>query len=320
MAAQRITEDFVKHFQLLSDRTGNSPHNLHRALDRDENLAASIRELDRIWRMLEEHRRISKRRFIVQVDPKFWKALKEYSMKWTSSLHSLLDWEAKREGRETPTEFIERLLAELPDAPADNTGADSIDGDWDFEPDTHSAASHVKTVIEYLEGRIEDEPWFSRALGAFTWFTGTVGLDFEHIETGFKQFPVLVVPEQVSNKHGIEDPRSLFAYLSNVRICYVAGADLAAIAMCRACTEILLRYHYNYDDETKLTRLAEETQKKPEFAFLRNYNLAEKIEEANRLLHFGKSRFQGSDPVRALVLQWVQVLQEVIARAPTNVR
>lgn len=162
--AQRITEDFVKHYQLLVEKTGNSPHNLSGALDRYDNLATSIRELDRIWRMVENHRMVAKRRFIVQAHPKFWKALKDYRARWTWSLTSLWDWQAKREGRETPTDIIERLVAELPDAPADNTGADSINDDWDFEPDTHSAASHVETVIEYLEGRIEDEPWFSRHL------------------------------------------------------------------------------------------------------------------------------------------------------------
>jgi hypothetical protein len=80
--ALRITEDFVQHHKVLVQRTGNNSYNVRRALDRDPALAVSIRELDRIWRMIESHRKRSKRRFIVQTDPGFPTAIDDYKERW----------------------------------------------------------------------------------------------------------------------------------------------------------------------------------------------------------------------------------------------
>jgi hypothetical protein len=318
MAKQRVTEDFVRHYELLRDRAGNTPFGVQRALDRDPQLAVSIRELDRIWRLIQEHRRKSKRRVIVQTHPKFPAAAADYLKRWQNTWGELLDWEDRREGREPLGDWLVRVLAETPEAPGPPEAPPLIDEDWDFDPDEHRAAPLIEGMADYVKASAEHEPFCSRATQAYEWMTNTVGLDLRSIEQRWREFPVIHVPEGISNAHGINDPYSLFGYLDNVRLAYEIGADLAAIAMCRAGTEILIRIHYTKDAKTDLIPLIKQIQRRREFSFLRHYNLVAKVDEANRILHFDRDDIKNADRSRALIREWVAALQEMITSAPST--
>ncbi|MGQ0446334.1 MAG: hypothetical protein ACT4O2_14725 [Beijerinckiaceae bacterium] len=314
MAGQRITEDFVKHFKLLKERSWNSPHNVRRALQRDPQVATSIRELDRISSQISRFENYSKWRFIVQAHPEFSKAWRDYRERWYYAYITLADWEAEKDGRETPSAWFERRLSELSDNKESSFDADDED-DWDFYPEEHSAAGHVEEIFEQIGYKADDEPFYSRAKDAWDWLVNTVGVDLKKIEERWKEFPVLSIPEHVSNAHGLNEAKSLYSYLTDVRLAYMIGADLAAIAMCRAATEILIRYHYNNDPNTDLKTLVKATQNKREFAFLKPLNLVTKIVDANNILHFNED-IKNSDRNRAIVREWIAALQETIAKAP----
>ena len=292
------------------------PRGVKRALDGDQQVAISIRELDRIWHLIDQHRRYARRRFIVQAHPEFWRAMKDYGERWGSSFIALQDWEDEKAGRETLSEWLDRELSKPTDDSPSSAGAGGDDDEWDFQPDEHTAADHMEGIAEYVAGKADDEPFFSRATGAWDWLTKTVGLDVRSIEKKWREFPVLIIPEQISNKHGLDDPNSLFSYLENVRLAYLTGANLAAIAMCRAATEILIRRHYNADPDTKLGLLINQTQKKREFNWLKQENISGKVEEANNILHFKRDDIHNVDRSTALVREWVKSLQLMIARAP----
>lgn len=117
--------------------------------------------------------------------------------------------------------------------------------------------------------------------------------------------------------HRLDEPKSLYSYLTDIRLAYMIGADLAAIAMCRATMEILIRNHYNNDQEMKLIRLVKVTQEQSDFAFLKQHNLVNKIDDANNIniLHF-KNDITNGDRSRVIVREWVVALQELIAKAP----
>ncbi|MGC2223122.1 MAG: hypothetical protein WA624_12525 [Methylocella sp.] len=239
MARQRSTEDFVKHLNLLKQRSGNNPRGIRSALERDPQVAISIRELLTASRTIDWHENNSNLRFIPQAHPKFSEALEDYRKRWRHSAWiTLLDWEAERAGRETLTARIERTLSELSDN-KDSSFVANEDDDWDFDPEEHSAATHIEGMADYIGDKADDEPFFSRAKGAWDWLVNTVGIDLGTVEKRWREFPVLIVPEHVSNAHGLDEPKSLYSYLTNIRLAYMIGADLAAIAMCRAATEIL---------------------------------------------------------------------------------
>jgi hypothetical protein len=144
--------------------------------------------------------------------------------------------------------MIERLFSELAIKPSSSVVEE--DPDWRFDPDEHSAASHVGSIVDYVSDKIDDSPFWSRAKGAFDWLKQTMGVDLDAMEKRWHEFPVIAVPQHVSDAHGLDDPRSLYSYLENIRLAYVAGAFLAAISMCRSATEILIRDHYNQKDHS----------------------------------------------------------------------
>lgn len=316
MARQRITEDFVKHLSILKERSGNSPQGIKRALECDHQVASSIRELETIISLIEWHRNNSKHRFIVQAHPKFSEVLKDYRERWQVSARiTLQDWEDERDGREKMS--ASRIVRELNEISEklESSGVVDEDEEWDFDPEEHSAAAHIEGMADYIGERADDELFFSRAKGAWDWLVNTVGVDLSTVEKRWREFPIIIIPEHVSNAHGLTEPRSLYRYLTDIRLAYMIGADLAAISMSRAATEILIRYHYNNDPKTPLTRLVKETQKRREFAFLRPLNLVGKIEDGNNILHFNED-IRNPDRNRAIVRDWVKALQIMIANAP----
>lgn len=322
MARQRITEDFVKHYRLMRDRC-HSPEGVRVALDRDPQLSVSIKELYRIWHLIEQHRRMSRRRFIVQAHKQFAQAFEDYRENWLGSFSEVLDWEDVRAGREPFN--LEKILADLnsKSEPSDSECellGNSDDESWEFDPDIHSAAGMIERLADWLVDKREDGPFFSRTEGAFRWLTGTVGLNLKELEERWREFPVITVQENVSNVHGVDDPYSLFGYLENIRLSYMIAADLAAIAMCRAATEVLVRHHYDKDKsaDAKLIPLIRRIQDRKELIFLRQANLIAKVSEANEILHVNRDQIKNRDRTRTLIRDWVVVLQQLIRYAPST--
>lgn len=325
--ADRPTEDFIRHFKFLRERTGNSPNGIRGALNRDGQLAVSIRELDNIWQRIERHRRFSKRRFIVQSHRKFLADFRNYEKEWKDRAQVAMDeWEdreAEQRGEPSLRQLLDLLFEEKAEESSDNASKSIGTGqqEWferEFDPDEHSAAEAIdlaETILEQEAHWDADGPHAAaclRALGALKWLRETVDLDIDVIQTRWRKFPVIVVPKAISDKHGIEDPQSLFSYLTQIRLAYMIGADLAAIAMCRAVTEILVRRHYNKDAETPLTKLIKSTEKRSEGRVLRVYNIAAKVDDANNILHNNKGDIDHRDRSRAIIEDWVKGLQEMI--------
>jgi hypothetical protein len=98
---------------------------------------------------------------------------------------------------------------------------------------------------------------------------------------------------------------------------------LAAIALCRATTELLIRFHYasnvtNASDsrKTKLNWLIKQAENCEKFRFLKNFNLTAKVNEANDILHTSIDDIEHRNRARGLVTEWVRVLDAMISEAP----
>ena len=133
----------------------------------------------------------------------------------------------------------------------------------------------------------------------------------------------------VSEGYELDHPESLFGYLGQVRLAYMMGADLAALAMCRAVTENLFRNHYNNNDKSPdLPGLIRITQEKPRCGFMRHLHIvdsiniadrvdiADGVKEANRILHSEGENIPRKRVPRELVKGWTRVLAELIRHAP----
>ena len=226
--------------------------------------------------------------------------------------------------------WLQELVDSLPDMPPVEEASEKTGDIRHFDPSRDSAAgviSRAEEFYEYSDWEYNEEIDYSRG-EAFDWMHETVGVDLYEIERRWKEFPVIIVPQHISDGYGLEEPRGLYASLTQIRLAYMIGADLAAIALCRSVTERLIRFHYAFElpnatdsRRTKLTgkgSLIELVEQRETFAFLRNFNLAEKVREAHGILHLDKigDDIEHRNRDRGLVTEWVKVLVEMIKRAP----
>jgi hypothetical protein len=171
----------------------------------------------------------------------------------------------------TQSNWLEELLASIPPILEESLEDDPGSRHFVFERDD----------LGEILGRIEwDDPWHGQCAEAVAWLNETAGLDFSDLQFRWKDIPKIIVAKLVSDKYGLNEPRGLFGYLDQIRLAYVVGADLAAIARCRSTTELLIRYHYaSHVPNSKVTKgrgrtsptrtnppgLIEEAEKKYEF-------------------------------------------------------
>jgi hypothetical protein len=139
MSRQRVTEDFVKMFRALESATTSNPQKLEEALRSDPSLTHIVRELHTLFLRIENHRKYSKRRVILQAHPEFLDAIVRYRGSWADSWLATL-----------PEIDFSDLLIGVP-ASTNSEPSDAIGGEeelWDFDPDSHSAADHIDGVME----------------------------------------------------------------------------------------------------------------------------------------------------------------------------
>jgi hypothetical protein len=308
MALNRFTESFVGLVKLLENATEGNPANLKIALATSKELESIVRDLFLLHSKIEDHRKNSPTQIIVQAHPEFYKTLVRYEEVWANAWLWQFD--------DISLDFINEHLTLLDSKEATLT-TDREDTEWAFIHERHSAASEINNMFEYISDMSEKSPHFSRSNVAWRWLRDTVGLDLKSIEQRWNEFPRLVVKQGVSDKHGLSEKRSLFAYLKDVRKAYVAGADLAAIAMCRAITEILLKHHFRQGDESMEKIIKRLIQTYPQLA---KFNIKEKIDVANFLLHFNsKLDIESNNQAQLTVRNWIEPIQILIDLAPERI-
>ena len=307
-------KDFAGHYRLLVEQTENHPSEVRQALDKNRDLAASIQRLHEIQKVITSNSRSAE---LFQAHPEFYEAFRDFEEHWSRAYNDYLNWLTEKlldlDLSET-TEINETLMDDRPED----------DGRWsgDFDPDRDSIATVILSIEDHLR-RDELDGWAE----GLEWLQDTVGLNFEEIETRWKEFPVIIVPHHVSDKYSPDpaEPHGLFGYLNQVRLAYIIGADLAAVALCRATTELLIRQHYASDipnarrsRKTKLSWLIEQAENREEFSFLKNFNLTTRVDQANDILHTSTDDIKHRDRARGLVRGWVRDLDEMITKAPTH--
>jgi hypothetical protein len=259
--------------------------------------------------------------------PEFPEAFRDFKDRWPHAYDSL----PKRSISDLLDEIGE--TPEIKEAPKDDR-PEKDETQWHyFDPDRDSIGSLIVDLEYFCDDRAGDfaetdlERLYGQWAEGLTWLRETVGLDFDEIQTRWRDFPVIIVPHHVSDKYNPDpsQPYGLFGYLNQVRRAYMIGADLAAVALCRSTTELLIRYHYASDvsnasnsRKTKLSWLIKQVENREELSFLKNFNLTAKVDDANDILHTSADDIDHRDRARGLVIVWVRDLQEMITKAPTR--
>jgi hypothetical protein len=335
-------KDFVRHHSVLVQETGNCPSAIQQALDKNPELGDSIRRLHETQEIVTEIVTTNSRSTLLfHAYPEFSEAFNDLKERWPHAYNDYENWQSEHARDWLANISIDDLLSALDKPPESKEAPKDDRPEWDkrqwhyFDPDRDSVGS----LIGRLENFCDDEAWnfaerdvelereYGQRAEGLTWLREIVGLDFDEIQTRWRDFPVILVPRHVADKSGPSEPRELFDYLVQIRLAYIMGADLAAISLCRATTEILMQYYYPSDQKiTKdLPGLIRSVLRQPKFALLRKLNLIEKVRQAHDILH---GRSLGGSTVdtlphqnwaaRGLARDWAKALHEMITNAPAR--
>jgi uncharacterized protein with HEPN domain len=226
------------------------------------------------------------------------------------------------------TNWLEELLTSLP--PALEKPPEGDPDPWSFHPDRDSLADMIEALEILCRYDIHcidrDDEHYERMADGLAWLRIAVGLDFSDLQARWNEIDLIPVEKHVSDKY-LDNPRGVFACLDQIRLAYIVGADLAAIAMCRTTAELLIRRHYASDipdaddsEKTGLTSLISQVQARPKLEFLRKpIPLIDKVQYANKILHArmlggNVQEIRGHDQL--LVRSWLKLLEQMIEEAP----
>jgi hypothetical protein len=242
-------KDFVRHHRVLVEQTEDRPSGVRQALDKNRDLAASIRRLHEIQEIVTANARSAD---LFQAHPEFREAYRDFKERWPGAYNDHNCWliehiKAAFEA-DVGADHVEHSDARehspntttAEEASKDNR-PENDESYYHFDPDRDSIAMVIQHLDDYLSNNEPEHWWWAEGL---EWLQETVGLDFNELETRWKEFPVIIIPQHVSDKYSLDQPLGLFGYLTQIRLAFIIGADLAAIALCRATTELLIRFHY----------------------------------------------------------------------------
>ncbi|RWD01428.1 MAG: hypothetical protein EOS58_25465 [Mesorhizobium sp.] len=175
------------------------------------------------------------------------------------------------------------------------------------------AAKAVDSMVQWFWEVEEDR---REGVEAFDWFTETVGIDLAKIEERWEKLPRTLIP--LHTEGPVEDGATgaLIDLLDDATKAYVFGLPAAAVAMCRAVCDRVLREFYFTDGQeaTKsLKKLAILAEKR--FEHIGQLRLPFYIDKANEVMH----RYQGgqlSEAELEAVREFLETTKALIENAP----
>jgi len=124
------------------------------------------------------------------------------------------------------------------------------------------------------------------------------------------------MPAHVSNKHGLTDKGSLNDLLNDAVRAYVCGAPAAAIAICRAALEMVLKRHYGHGkwEDCTLSKMINKADK--QYDFVQRNHIQKFVKLSNKILHdYSKEKRMSTDDDR-VILEFLKTVKFLIQRAP----
>ena len=330
----RLSEQFRLRFEQLRSATNDNPQTLLTFFQEKPEFERLAREVKIVADLIEKAADHSKA--YKQVSPGFISDLKNYTQNWRSEVAYVDQWpllslDLLGDDSSPPTfeEFkkTHRLRGQ-------KSGPDT---DWDesFDPSEHDGATAIHEMISLAAEQganrrrdtiTGDDDFIANTFligaEAFEYFEKTIGIDVEAAFRRWNKLPAVYVPKHVSDRHGTEKG-SLYALLDEAVRAYVAGASGAAIALCRALLETILRDHYmtprimreeGLKSDAKLGRVVHIAAER--YRFLSKTKLDALRKGANTVLHQYSASGEIALEDEEKMLQFFKDLKFYIERAP----
>lgn len=248
----RVSEQFRIAFEQLKTACDASPKKLVTFFGDVPEFGRLASKVDSIASQIERVQRYRKTH--PQISNEFIQDWKDYLYKWrkeidyvvSAELLASLDFEVGTfEDFQKDRGFNFRPLS-----------APDPDFEDEFRPESHDGgAAFSGFMLEARDAagyfRDKDEDLFDAKANALDigrqaleYFENTIGIDINRAFERWNRIPAIFVPSHVSDRHGLAEKGSLYDLFDEAVRAYIVGAPAAAVAMCRALLEMVLRDHY----------------------------------------------------------------------------
>lgn len=253
---------------------------------------------------------VSGRKVAVPPTAAFRGIFQDYRDKWKNAVEAVgSDWLAVQLDDWLKNLDVDKLQAVNPDL------AGKLLGPPDFDPSTENAYDLIGDIFWWADTMMENREGtdagddLHKALQAWDHFEKIIGVDLQRIWHRWSKAQTVFVPPHVAAAHGPEEMGGLFDLLNEAHKAFVFGAHGAAIAMCRALTEIVLVKHYGLGegDLKDVIILAENRH-----PWVRPLKLQNMRKLANGVLHRSEKASEDA------VITFLATVRELIEKAPAK--
>lgn len=315
-AGVNLYEEFIVRFNRLKDAAGGQPQRVLTFYKDSREIRDALRDLYMFLARTDLERRISESKLVIPRAPGFLTAWKEYEAKWRFEVsfprYSLL---ADKQ------ELWDDVEAEPPSCTASDEPKDpDPELDETFDPRWHDGGAAIDLGISSLEGEANSYDILGNqarlTVGAYDYLSNTIGLDMRKVFRRWRKVPVVFMPAHVANHYRDSDKGSLPDLLDDAVRAYVFGATAAAIAMCRATLETVLKRHYGHGQwgEKGLGELVALASYR--FDFIQEGKIKPLVDAANRILHDYTRAASLTDEDDRTIISFLKTLKYLIERAP----
>ncbi len=301
-------EAFLAKFSELKSKINSNPRNLSWRAKNDSSLGELASELMGYSQQIEHALASSPQKFAIPPIENFAAILREYRETWKDIVGSVgAHWVKANFDEWFKTIDLNKLIAEDADLAA------TLDRPPNFNPaieDAYELLDDIFWWADTMMGNYEGTDTgdsLHKAFQAWEYFERTIGVDLQNIHRRWRKANIVFIPRHVADAHGLGESGGLFDLLNEAHRAFVFGTHGAAIAMCRALMETVLKKHYHLtaSDLDGIIALAE-----TKHSWMRNLPLQGMRRLSNNVLH----ECQQAD--EEAVIEFLACVKELIERAP----
>lgn len=303
-------EVFLATFSRLRTRVHGNPRNLRWRAKNDPSLGELASEVNNcVVRVM--HGLAASQHKSATPPAAFRSMFQDYREFWKDAVESV--------AAERMTQQLDELIGLLEKADMQKLEQDSPElaekllAPADFDPTMESAYDLVDDIFWWADTIKNNEKGtdtgdsLHKAFQAWNYYQNTIGVDLLQIWHRWSKAQTIFVPPHVAIAHSPEERGGLFDLLDEAHKAFVFGAHGAAIALCRALTEIVLVRHYGVAEGNlkDVIVFAETTH-----SWIRQLRLQDMRKLANRVLHRGEKADEDA------VVSYLATIKQLIERAP----
>ena len=307
-------EEFMAKFQELKRRVNSNPQNVVWMARNDsalEELVARIFELD-----YQITKAIVPEKVFANLPPVFPSLYREYHRKYHGVVLKASE-SLKKQSDEAFIKLVEDNLENFQQA-LRNMGIDPCAPD-EFDPMEDDPVREIENIFCVAQDMIDADfgkdmsDSLNKGISAWDFLCDKIGINLDEIWRRWQAVPITFIPKHVSDQHGHTEIGSLYEQLREAHRAYAFGCEAAAITLCRALMELVLRKHYGCEGDRLEDIISFAEQK---FLQLRSMKLQEKRIFANRILH---DRTKIGELSAEQVRSFLETVKTLIERAPREI-